>query len=194
MRASRNSFQLARNEDLRQGLPARAAVDAGRLVELVGKRFEVADQDEHGERDGDGQIRDDERGEAVEQSQIADEQEERDDERDVGDHARGENAVDRGLPAAEADLRHRVRCRHAHQQIEYDDRAGNDHAVAERRQQVLRRRWDEAAAHRIRAAAGLVGDVPLLVEEDGAEVLEGGLVGNPVRRLGDDLPFALERG
>ena len=72
---------------------ARGGGDAGGLVELVGQRLEVADQDEHRERDGDGEVRDDERGETVEQAQVADEQEERHDERDIGDHARGEDAV-----------------------------------------------------------------------------------------------------
>ena len=131
--ASRNSFQLARNANridgdhrrqrqrqmhLGQRLPARTAVDARGLVEFVGQRLEVVDQNEDRERDRDGEIGDDQRRQAIEQAEIADEQEERHHQRDVRDHARCEDAIDRGLPPAEADLGHGVCRRNADKKIE----------------------------------------------------------------------------
>ena len=126
------------------------------------------------------------------QAECPDQEEERHDQCNVGDHARDEDGVERLPPAAEVDDRDRISCGDADQEVEEGDPDADDQAVADAGQQVLGTGRQEGAGGGIGGPAVLVRDLLAAIAEDRLEVGERRVGRQPVRRHRGDVRLGLQ--
>ena len=118
-----------RQDDVDHRLPARGAVDAGALLELLRDRLEVAHHQPGAERDQEGRIGEDQRPRRVAEPEVADDLGQRDEQQglrhQVGDEDHGAEAAG----AREVEPRQRIARQHAAEQRDQGRGDRDEHRV-----------------------------------------------------------------